>query len=270
MLKALERNIASVDERIVLLAPSEDSVSDFFTNVEVDRHRHEQLVRGVQRFRGDIYLHDGAIGRQDLSREGLHQTPEDDKGWHVLLLNKQQITACALYLEHENTVAADNLRVRHCPLAHQDEWRPKLWKAVTSELARARGEQLRYVELGGWAVAPEIRRTSGPLTMALAVYGFSRRSGGALGMTTATFRHCSAVILQRLGGSRFEVDGEALPPYYDPRYNCMMEMLRFDSRSPNPKYIGLIDQLRDKLADALVITRPAMTYAASVQPSFAA
>ena len=115
--------------------------------------------------------------------------------------------------------------------------------------------------------------------MALAVYGFSRRAGGALGMTTATFRHCSAVILQRLGGSRFEVDGTTLPPYYDPRYKCMMEILRFDSRTPNPKFIGLIDQLREKLADVLVVTRPAAfasAYEASgwgghaARPSFAA
>jgi len=98
--------------------------------------------------------------------------------------------------------------------------------------------------------------------MALAVYGFSRRHGGALGMTTATFRHCSAVILQRLGGSRFESAGATLPPYYDPRYKCMMEMLRFDSRRPNPKYVGLIDRLRDRLADALVVTRPAMANSA--------
>jgi hypothetical protein len=76
-------------------------------------------------------------------------------------------------------------------------------------------------------------------------------------MTTATFRHCSSVILQRLGGSRFEVDGITLPPYYDPRYKCMMEILRFDSREPNPKYDSLIDRLRDKLAETLVVTRSA-------------
>ena len=212
----------------------------------------------MQRFRGDIYLHDDAITRQDLSADGLHQTPEDDSG----LARAVDEQAAADQRQRPVSGARqhgcrESLRVKSCPLAQQDEWRPKLWKAVKSEIALARSEQLQYVELGGWAVAPEIRRTSGPLTMALGVYGFSRRNGGALGMTTATFRHCSAVILQRLGGSRFEVDGTTLPPYYDARYKCMMEMLRFDSRRPNPKYIDLIDRLRDKLADALVITRPA-------------
>jgi hypothetical protein len=280
MLKALERNLASIDERFVLLAPSAASVGRFFKNVDLDSDRHTDFLQSVQRFRGDIYLRDGAIGAHDLSADGRHETVEDHTGWHVLLLNKQhEIKACALYLEYENTIAAEKLRVRHCPLAHQEEWRPKLWDAVRSELARARREHLQYVELGGWAVARDSRRTSGPLTMALAVYGFSRRCGGALGMTTATFRHCSTVILQRLGGSRFEIDGTTLPPYFDPRYNCMMEMLRFDSRSPNPKYMALIDGLRDRLADVLVIAPPAVAQAAgifhphsqsSAQPLFAA
>jgi len=283
MLKALERNIASMDERIVLVAPTAAAVSDFFQNVEVDVDRHDEIIADIQRFRGGIYLQDGAIHKEQLSGDGRHETDEDSKAWHMVLLNKQrQIGACALYLEHQNSVDPQELRVRHCPLAEGGEWRPKLWKAIKRELSQAREENLAYAELGGWAVAPESRRTSGPLTMALGVYGFSRRHGGALGMTTATFRHCSAVILQRLGGSRFEIDGETLPPYYDPRYKCMMEMLRFDSRRPNPKYIDLIDQLRGKLADVQVIARPAWSAVAdqfkgfaagggaSSQPSFAA
>jgi hypothetical protein len=129
-------------------------------------------------------------------------------------------------------------------------------KAIESELGRARQEQLQYVELGGWAVSEETRGTAGPLALALAVYGFSRRAGGALGITTATFRHCSATILKRLGGARFEVDGVTLPPYFDPRYQCMMEMIRFDSRKPNPKYLHLIDTVRDTLANITVVARP--------------
>jgi hypothetical protein len=262
MLKALERNVASVSERMVLLAPSTHSVSNFFKQVEIDSGKYHRLVQDVQRFRGSIYLQDGAIAPSQLSDGGLHQTPEDDKSWHLLLLNKQeQVKACVLYREHENTVGLDDLKVRHTPLAQQDEWSPKLWKAIKNELARARRDDLQYVEVGGWAVAPELRRTAGPLTIPLAIYGLSRRHGGALGMTTATFRHCSAVILQRLGCSRFEVDGVTLPPYYDPRYECMMELLRFDSREPNPRYVNLIDRLREQLAEARVVTRSAWTSA---------
>jgi hypothetical protein len=260
MLKALERSVASVNQRMVLLAPSTHSVSNFFKNVDVDSGKYHRLIQDVQRFRGSMYLQDGAIAASQLSDGGLHQTPDDAKSWHLLLLNKQeQVKACVWYREHENTVGLNDLRVRHVPLAQQDEWSQKLWKAIKNELARARRDDLQYVEVGGWAVAPELRRTAGPLTIPLAIYGLSRRHGGALGMTTATFRHCSAVILQRLGCSRFEVDGVTLPPYYDPRYECMMELLRFDSRDPNPRYVSLIDRLRENLAEVPVVTWSALS-----------
>jgi hypothetical protein len=259
MLKALERNIAAADARIVFVAPSAESVSNLFHNVDVDEARHSTLIRDVQRMRGGIYLKDGAITTHQLSADGRHRTQEDETSWHMLLLNKaQQVSACALYLEHENTVTFDQLRARQCALSGQPEWRSKIQSAIESELERARSERLKYVELGGWAVAEQSRGTAGPLALALAVYAFSRRAGGALGITTATFRHCSATILKRLGGSRFDVDGVTLPPYYDPQYRCMMEMLRFDSRRPNEKYVELIDRARETLANIMVVARPAV------------
>jgi hypothetical protein len=260
MLGALERNLAVIGERIVLLAPSASAAAGGFRNIIVDARRHRTLVRDVQRFRGAIYLKDGAIQPHQLYSGGLHRTPEDERAWHVVSLDTDgQVNACALYLEHEATVAFDDLRVRHSALALDPEWRPRLSAAIASELARARDAGLRYVELGGWAVAEQCRGTSRPLALALAVYGFSRRgAGGALGMTTATFRHCSATILKRLGGSRFDICGVELPPYFDPHYNCIMEMLRFDSRRPNPKYLALIDALKERLAEVLVVARPAL------------
>jgi hypothetical protein len=268
VLKALDRNIATASDRIVFVAPSATAVSDTFHRVDVDEHRHQRFVRDVQRMRGSIYLKDGALQPHQLTSDGRHQTPEDETSWHMLLLDKhQRVTACALYLEHDhNDVTFDRLRARHCPLTNEPEWRPTVERAIEAELDRARSEQLHYVELGGWAVSEESRGTAGPLALALAVYGFSRRAGGALGITTATFRHCSATILKRLGGSRFEVDGVTLPPYYDSRYQCMMEMLKFDSRQPNPKYVSLIDQVRDTLARITVVARPAASIAEESSP----
>jgi hypothetical protein len=260
MLNLLDRTIASATERILFVAPSADSVSDLFHNVEVDGRRHRELVRDVQQMRGSIYLSDGAIQAHQLTSDGRHQTPEDETSWHMVLLNKEgRLCASALYLEHDNNVTFEQLRARQCPLTQDPEWRPTLVNSIEVELARARREQLQFVELGGWAVSEETRGTSSALAFALAVYAFSRRAGGALGMTTATFRHCSATILKRLGGARFEADGVTLPPYYDPRYRCMMEMLRFDSRKPNPKYVYLIDRVREVLAGITVIARPAAT-----------
>src|SRR4029434_5912216 len=106
---------------------------------------------------------------------------------------------------------------------------------------------------GGWAVAKESRCTSEGLLLALAAYSLGRLLGGALGMTTATVRHSSSTILRRIGGSQLEANGSVVPPYYDPKYKCEMELLRFDSRRPNAKFRGVIDLLRDKLANVLVV-----------------
>jgi hypothetical protein len=92
--------------------------------------------------------------------------------------------------------------------------------------------------------------------LALAGYSLGRIRGGCLGITTATVRHCSSSILRRLGGATLEADGVTVPRYYDPRYRCDMEVLRFDSRNPNTKYLHLIELLREKLANALVAVMP--------------
>jgi hypothetical protein len=256
MLRLLERNIASIERRLVLLAPPQSSLGAF-TNVTEDAFLRHQMIRDMQRVRGGIYLEDGAVKPQHLSADGRHQTPEDLRSWHLLMLNKdQKVSACAWYLEHEPTVTMDNLRVRHCPLNHDAVWAPKLKNAVQAEIDRARRDGLRYAEVGGWAVAKECRCTSEGLALALAAYSLGRILGGALGMTTATVRHSSSTILQRIGGSHLETDGESIPPYYDSKYECDIELLRFDSRKPNPKYAVLVESLKHKLANVPVIANP--------------
>jgi hypothetical protein len=278
MLKLLERNVRSIESRLVLLAPPQTSVPRVFTSVDSDMRFHRALVREVQRMRGGIYLEDGAVQRHELSPAGLHETPEDLKSWHLVILSKQQrVSACVWYLEHEGATRMEHLRVRNCPLVHADAWRDTLRNAVESELSRARKYRLHYAEVGGWAVAKESRCTSEGLLLALAAYSLGRLLGGALGMTTATVRHSSSTILRRIGGSQLEANGSVVPPYYDPKYKCEMELLRFDSRRPNAKFRGVIDLLRDKLANVLVIgsqsavDAPAPYYCPppALQPSFA-
>jgi hypothetical protein len=69
----------------------------------------------------------------------------------------------------------------------------------------------------------------------------------------ATFRHSSAMILRRIGLTSMMADGQELPPYFDPHYNCQMEVLRFDSRQPNPKYAALVSEISELLAVAPVV-----------------
>jgi hypothetical protein len=252
MLKLLERTINSLDDRFVLLAPH-SSVPDIFQNVETDSRRHGQFVREMQALRGSIYLQDGAIGRDQLSAEGLHETTEDERSWHLLTLDKDRhVSGCAWYLEHDSSVRVDQLRVRHTPLA-RGGWRKRLWNGVEAELARARRFGLRYVEVGGWAVSAENRCTSEGLVLALAGYSLGRIRGDCLGITTATVRHCSSSILRRLGGAPLATGEATVPRYYDPRYDCDMEILRFDSRYPGKKYASLVKLLQQKMSEIQVI-----------------
>ncbi len=115
---------------------------------------------------------------------------------------------------------------------------------------------MKYAEIGGWAVAPESRCTGEGLLLALATYGLGRICGGVLGITTATIRHRSASVLCRLGGRPLQVDDTVIPPYFDPHYQCVMEIIRFDSRMPNPKFNGLVETLHDKLLEIPVVARP--------------
>jgi hypothetical protein len=254
MLRLLERNIASIEKRLVLVAPPHITLPRSFKNVSTDRGRHQELVQEMQRLRGSIYLQDGALQRDQLTIDGLHRTPEDEKSWHLLMLNRQsEVSSCAWYMEHEEEARFEHLRVRSCGLARMEGWRDKLSQAVESELQRARESGLRYAEVGGWAVAAGSRCTSEGLLLALAAYSLGRTLGGALGLTTATVRHSSSTILRRLGGSLLEIGGSIVPAYYDPKYKCEMELLRFDSRKPSAKYRGLIELLGSKLAHVAVI-----------------
>ena len=253
MLKLLERTVASLDQRLILLAPT-GSVPGFFKNVEHDPMLHRRLVRDVQKLRGQVYLEDGALGRHQLTSDGLHDTAEDHKSWHLLMVDsRRRVTGCAWYLEHPSSVSVNDLRVRHTPLARSIEWRSKLWKGVQSELKRARSERLRYAEVGGWAVSERSRCTSEGLVLALAGYSLGRICGDCLGITTATVRHCSSSILRRLGGAPLAADGAPVPSYFDPRYGCEMEILRFDSRRPNPKFNDLIERLREQMASVSIV-----------------
>jgi hypothetical protein len=250
MLKALERSVLSVDRRLVLLAPRHvtDSLAGRFANVTYDTGRRDWFVKQMQILRGSVYLQEGNLKAEQLLPDGRHKTAEDARSWHLLWRdNAGTVTSCAWYLEHETASSLRDLRVRHCPLVHDGQWRDRLRDAVESELGRAQRDGVRYAEVGGWAVSKARRCTSEGLVLALAAYGLCRILGDALGITTANVKHSSSSILRRLGGSYLESSGVALPAYFDRQYNATIELLRFDSRRPSTKYAGLIDTLRQRL-----------------------
>lgn len=253
MLKLLERTIDSIDERLVVLAPSTTSVSRGLGNQAVDGARYAQLLADLQRLRGQIYLSDGALRREQLSADARHVTPDDERSWHLVMTDTEdRIKGCIWYLEHASQPTLEQLRAGRCALAADGTWGRRLRKAVALETSRAHRERIRYAEVGGWAV-DRGARVADCLALILSTYALSQAFGGARVIATATARHSSARILRRMGGSPFEVDGLTVPSYYDPQYRCEMELLRFDTRRPEPKFARMVQQLTRKLANIRVV-----------------
>jgi hypothetical protein len=257
MLGLLERNIIAIQERLVVVAPRGSAVPTVFDAPALNASRRRQIVRDIQRVRGTVYLQDGAVKGSDLTRDGRHQTPEDDQSWHLVMTNPRgQVSSCIWYREHAKVTSLEQLRVRNCPLSRDSVWSDVVKDAVKRDVARARRDGLRYAEVGGWAVSQDGRSTCEGLLLVLGAFSLSRLLGGSVGITTATVRHSSATILRRLGLQELTVEGSVVPQYYDPKYDCMMELLRFDSRQVNPKYAPLVELLKVHLSQVSVLADP--------------
>ena len=240
--------------RFVVLPPCGLPVSKkLFRNIQVDSSRYDELLADMQRFRGRVYLSDGAIKPSDLIN-GRHRLSIDERSWHVLSLDSGgRISACLRYLGHLNPCGLDDLWVREAALADSPTFGAYFRMAVEAEIKYAKKMKLGFGEVGGWAVGEEFRRSLEPLRVILTSYALGQLLGGCTGVATATFRHGSAAVLRRIGLHPLQWDGAALPPYYDERYGCEMEVLRFDTRTPNSKYQASVTELSADLAESPVI-----------------
>lgn len=248
--------------RFVVLPPSKAAMPDVFRNVETDHKRHDRLLASMQRLRGDAYIKDGAIRREDLTADGRHVLRVDEHSWHVLSLDSAgQVASCLRYLDESQAAGFESLCIRQAALARCPEQGGRFRSAVEREMIRARQMRMGFGEVGGWAVAESHRRTLEPVGILLATYGLLELLGGCLGVATATFRHASSTILRKIGLASLAAGGEELAPYFDPTYGCHMEVLRFDSRFPNSKYSGWVKELAGVLTESPVICRGGMAAA---------
>lgn len=244
----------------LLLSPRGTRVPDYFGRVHTDASRRDNLFSEMQRLRGSVYLEDGAINANQLT-DGRHQADVDEASWHLLVVDKDdQVRGCVRFHAYPEGAHFLHLNVSRSPLAWSEEWGEKLKGAVESELALSQRLDLPYVEIGGWALAAGIRGTSEALRMALAMYSLSEAFGGSIGISTATQRHCSASILRRIGGRALEYAGVELPSYDDPQFRCRMEVLRFYSWAPNPRYTPWIEEIKQELHAVPVLTDDSRTH----------
>jgi hypothetical protein len=267
-LKSIANSLQAQKAEIVILPPVGVRIPDSFRHVSEEPDIHRSLLAAVQRFRGAMYLADSAISHHDLTADGRQDSPVDAASWHVITVDGGgRIWACLRFLEEGTAGGFDRLWVRQAAIARSPEWGGRVRKAVESEMAAASRDGVRFGEVGGWAVEPERRGTVEALRTILATYGLLKLLGGCTGLATATRRHGSAPILRRIGLEPLKGDDYEVPAYYDPQYDCEMELLRYDSRRPSPKYQAWIDELAGMLRSTPVIVHsqpaPARTAAAA-------
>lgn len=240
-------------DSLLFLAPSAAAVPRHVTRTSVSAAAHEHVLAQVQRLRGEIYLHDGAITEDQLTADGRHVQAADASSWHIVALaDNGEVAACMRYRTYSGEVAPERLGVWRSALARASAWSGRLRQAIAEDIQTASRTRSHFSEIGGWAVAPHLRGAKGAL-MGLWPYALAETLGGGLGVATATARNCSAEMLKRMGGRPLSVGGETLPAYFDPDYGCEMEILRFDSRAPADRYRRHVERLVETAANSLVI-----------------
>jgi hypothetical protein len=261
----LQSFVDQVQQQLVLLAPAGSVVPDSFERRQVDPDQHARWLRQAQSVRGGIYLADGALDPSKLTADGRHVQRADYDSWHLLAVDANgEVHGCARYRHLTGDVSFDDLGVSDSWLARSRQWGASLKGAVESEMVRAKRRGTAFSEVGGWALVPEKRCTTKALRIATATFSLAQTLGGCVGISTATERHRSSSILRRIGGCSLEYDGAELPSYYDPQYRCQMEVLRFDSNSPDASCRKWVQQMSEQLAEVPVVaarepigTRPA-------------
>jgi hypothetical protein len=239
--------------RILMLVAPAKAFLHSFSHVVCSSRLHAELIAEIQRHRGQIYLEDRAIADSDLM-DGRHISPLDPVSWHLLTLGTDgMILGCLRLRGYSNRISAEELAVSRCAIARSEKWGERFRASLDRELRSARQAGIAFMEVGGWALHPGVRGTAEALKSVLAGFALIQMLGGALVVSTATRRHQSASILRRLGGEPLAWEGAEIPAYYDPLYGCEMEVIRFDSRSPNPRFEPILRDIYSQIARIPVV-----------------
>src|SRR5947207_15157769 len=95
--------------RFVVLPPATQQAPEVFRNVETDQFRNVQLFSEMQRFRGMVYSRDGAVQKSDLTLDGRHKLPVDERSWHVLSLDRSdRVLGCLRYVDERGASRFDD------------------------------------------------------------------------------------------------------------------------------------------------------------------
>ena len=198
-------------------------------------------------------MSDGAVQSCESDRFGRHRAPQDHLAWHLLLESSAgQVIGCARYLLHEPTVSLDCLSIYQCPLMQDPIWGTPFSLALQQILDSARKHDIGFAELGG-GLDDSHRHPRAALDILLGSYAWGAMIDHCLSICTATARNNSAPILRSMGGTPLKSDACVIPRYWDPYYNCEMEVLAFDSRQAPVRFQPLIAGMRCMVAEAIPV-----------------
>ena len=171
---------------LLLLAPTNAALDLFQGPVIRSAYRYSDLITKIQRFRGEIYLEDGAIQPSALTPCGRHVSGVDEASWHLVTLGEHgDVLGCSRFRQHSVSSDFQDLCLRDSALAKCEIWGAKLKSSILADIRAARKIGFHYVELGGWALAHELRGTTAALQSVLATFAWSQVLGGAIGVSTA-------------------------------------------------------------------------------------
>lgn len=250
---------ASPSRKFILLAPKGQRLN-YFRNVTSDSAYHDQLLTKVQRFRGSIYHAGGHLCSSLLSHDARHIQKPDYTSWHFLtIIHENTIAACNRMQIHGSDVCYEDLTISNCALAKSPDWCIPFRDSINREIDSTRKTHLKFAELGGWAISPDLRCSTEAVRMILMSYALGRIIGGVSGISTAGADYSSASILRRLGGRRLMFGDQEFPTFYESAYRAELEVLRFDSFSPSQRYEEHIQNCVTSLQSIQVITPENLT-----------
>jgi hypothetical protein len=244
----------STESTFLILAPANAARLDRFQKVSCDSAEHAELLSRMQVMRGFVALQEGAIRPHQLDANKRHIMSGDSDSWHLLRMGPEgNVRGCVRILAHPEGVTFSSMRLASSAIATSPEWGPRLRAIVELELESARQSSLTIVEPGGWVLDESLRGNQEAISLALSVFAWSQLVGGCVAYVTATVKHGSSSMLRRLGGRSIRYGDQEIGRYYDPSYECDMEILRIDNQSLNPKFESVMAPLRAVLSASEVV-----------------
>jgi len=240
----------TIDDRpqFAILAPHGASAPLPAISIRSHMAQYVRLLGEMQRLRGRVALREGAITASMMDSSGRYVMDGDLKSWHLLRLhNDGQVVGCARLLVHPCDVKFHRLRIAASSLAQSTTWKSHVQAAVEGELKRARRNGQTLIEPGGWVVDECVRGTCEAVYLAIAAFAWAQILGDCIGFLTATEKHGSSTILRRLGGRSLESEGQTIPRYFEPKWGCNAELLRFDTNSLDSRFAGALEAARSRL-----------------------